>query len=444
MSRALAPRLSRLARVLLALLLGCVLTEGLLRLAGATYLAVSRRRAEHAGGRAEREGGRAGLLVACLGDSNVFGIFGGADESYPAELERLLTERADPDARVLNLGVPGTSTLHVVRDLEIVIDRWAPDALLVTAGANNAWAWVGDSGEEPEGPPWYAELRLAKLARLLAHDLGAGGPSEPGGVPRMPSEGLSKGSALNETERVRSIRRDLERAQAIAGERSTPLIFVAYAANEQGYAEANRVMRSLARERGVALADPSEAVASLEQRLGKEALFHPDLHPRPPCYALVARVAYNELVARGLVAGERLEHPAEGIAAGSASSVQVSATGPELGEGADTALAISITGGRPGTPFRLVAYGLHRESAAEPPPLLEAVDDPLLRALRGRGLNGRLDPEGHARIPLPAGAFPMAPAELHGAHFFCTVFFEPGAPDERPEPPVGPVRVTVP
>jgi hypothetical protein len=260
----------------------------------------------------------------------------------------------------------------------------------------------------------------------------------------MPSEGLSKGTSLDETGRVQSIRRDLERAEALAAERGTPLILVAYAANEQGYAEANQVMRSLARERGVALADPTEAVASLEQRLGREALFHPDLHPRPPCYALVARVAYNELVARGLVAGEPLEQPAEGIAPGSASSVQVSVTGPEPGEGPDTALAISITGGRPGTSFRLVAYGLHRESAAEPPPLLGAVDDPLLRALRGRGLSGRLDAEGGARIPLPADAFPVAPAELHGAHFFCTVFFEPGAADERPDPPVGPVRVTIP
>lgn len=434
MPRSLAPRTLRLARVLLALLLGLALTEGVLRLCGLAYLAVASRRVEQGGE-------RAGTLVVCLGDSNVFGIFGDADESYPAQLERLLVERGAGragGAQVLNLGVPGASTLHVVRDLGAVIDRWRPDAVLVSAGVNNAWTWVGGDGDDPGSPPWYAELRLAKLVRLLRQDLG---PDLGGGA----APGLSKGSPLNETERLRSIRRDLERLQTIADGRSTPLLFVAYAANERGYAEANRVLRAFARERGAALADPSEAVASLQERLGKQALFHPDLHPRTPCYTLVARVAYNELVARGLIAGERIERPAEGIAASATATVQITVSGDaELPDGSDGGLSLSIAGGRPATPFRVVAYGFHRSGEIEPPPFVEARGDPLCRALRGRGLHGRLDLEGRAHVPLPASAFPVAPDELHGAHFFCTVFFEPAAEGERPAPPVGPVRARIP
>jgi lysophospholipase L1-like esterase len=414
----------RLPRVLLAVLIGFALVEGALRSWGFVYLAASRRRADVAGE-------RAGALIACLGDSNVFGIFTEAAESYPAELERLLAARGEPGARVLNLGVPGTSTLHVVRDLPRVIDEWRPDAVLVTAGVNNAWTWVGDATTGADGPPWYAELRLLKLVAALGRTLGGGdaGSGAAGGA-------LSKGSPLDEAERVQSIRRDLERAQRIADERGTPLILVGYAADERGYAEANRTLRAHAQERGAALADPVPAVRELQALHGKEALFFPDLHPRAPGYAAVARAAYNELVALGLVRGEIID-PCEGIGAQGAGTVRLSLTG-----GAD-GLALVIAGGPPGAPFRAVAYGLRPRGPADPPPFEELDGDALFRALRGR-LNGRLDARGEGSVALPSSAFLGAQSEPGGAQFFCAVFFEPACEGERPAPPVGPVRLELP
>lgn len=70
--------------------------------------------------------------LLALGDSVLFGIGAGDDETYARALQRALTPPAGfASVRVLNLGVPGYNTVQQARLLEREGDALAPDGVLV-------------------------------------------------------------------------------------------------------------------------------------------------------------------------------------------------------------------------------------------------------------------------------------------------------------------------
>jgi lysophospholipase L1-like esterase len=75
------------------------------------------------------------LTVLCEGDSFTYGVGGSA---FPDQLEELLD--ADGDRwRVVNKGIPGYTSRHILDRLAADFEAYHPDVLIVTTGENNRW-----------------------------------------------------------------------------------------------------------------------------------------------------------------------------------------------------------------------------------------------------------------------------------------------------------------
>lgn len=108
-----------------------------------------------------------GLRVLCLGDSRTFGIWldRGAlrfDNDWPRLLaKRLRADEAAPPTQVLNLGVIGYTSSHVLRQLMTRLPNLDPDILIISVGMND------------HVPSWNPTLRTrAPRSRLLDRLLG--------------------------------------------------------------------------------------------------------------------------------------------------------------------------------------------------------------------------------------------------------------------------------
>lgn len=395
-------------RLALAVVLGLVACELALRVAGAGYLWLSGGGLRGGAERAEVPG----LTLVCLGDSNTFGLRVAAEESYPAQLEALLQERVpDGPHRVLNLGVPGSNSRQLLAVLDESLQRDGPDAVLVTVGVNNPWSWMPDSRLERPEPPWYAELRLYKLARILGQRLSAGTPERPAG-PVL--EGTDRdgrpyrlqdppeGEAPTEERALAGLADDLGRMRAAAEAAGVPLFVLTYGSESWDYGRVNAALRGAAAELGLPLFDCAAAFAEHESELGFHRLFpyDRDPHPGPLGYRLVARVAYQGLVAEGFLAGEPLESLAPAAVGGEpplavAGKLDAAPDGPE-------ALRLLLGGGDPGYPFVVLVSGRRsRPRASFGGRTLPLGDGPLLAAsLQTPSLRGTFDGDGRARCEL--------------------------------------------
>ncbi len=83
--------------------------------------------------------------ILALGDSNTYGFYLEAHEAWPAQLEQQWNS-AHPDhlIEVLNLGYPGTNSFRVRDNLPTLLDKLAPDVVLVMVGFNDFWTPVED------------------------------------------------------------------------------------------------------------------------------------------------------------------------------------------------------------------------------------------------------------------------------------------------------------
>jgi hypothetical protein len=129
------------------------------------------------------------VRILCVGDSHTFGAGVEPEESYPAQLQALLDERAAGRFSLVNLGVPGMSTTQVRNRLPLQVARYRPDVVIVWAGVNDYW----NTGETPgDGSLGRLEAlairsRLYRLVRVWLHDRAlerAPGRREAGGFPR--------------------------------------------------------------------------------------------------------------------------------------------------------------------------------------------------------------------------------------------------------------------
>jgi lysophospholipase L1-like esterase len=106
-----------------------------------------------------------------VGDSHPYGAGVDATEAYPAQLQRFLDERAPGVWSVLNLGVPGMTTAHVVRALPEQLARLRPDVVVVWAGVNDIWRYDRE-GDESAGrlQALLARSRVVRLFRVALHE----------------------------------------------------------------------------------------------------------------------------------------------------------------------------------------------------------------------------------------------------------------------------------
>jgi len=156
----------RLARRAIAFAAGTVmvltLLEVSLRILGACYAkaSVSDR----------RQGGD--FRILCVGDSVTFGLGAPRDQSYPAQLERLLNRTyTNRQFVVINRGRPGMNSWELRQALSQQIAETAPDVVMLLAGGANLWNFKGHGDSRVHSGPrmrWGEILQKSSVYQLIA------------------------------------------------------------------------------------------------------------------------------------------------------------------------------------------------------------------------------------------------------------------------------------
>ena len=107
-------------------------------------------------------------VVLAFGDSLTFGTGASEDESYPAQLERLIGRR------VVRAGVPGEVTAQALERLPAALDEHAPRLLLLCIGGNDFLRRLGNPQAE------HNVREMVKLAKSRGVAVLLIGTPEPG------------------------------------------------------------------------------------------------------------------------------------------------------------------------------------------------------------------------------------------------------------------------
>ena len=111
--------------------------------------------------------------VACLGDSTTFGWSVGEDETYPAQLQRLLDAECGPGRfEVLNLGVTGYTSLQGRELMLRHAAEWEPDFVVFAFGPNDRLPALNSDLDHLEQGTWDKSrtglvLHRSQLYKLL-------------------------------------------------------------------------------------------------------------------------------------------------------------------------------------------------------------------------------------------------------------------------------------
>jgi lysophospholipase L1-like esterase len=265
------------------------------------------------------------VRVLALGDSNTFGLYLEAHETYPSQLEARWNESVHaPKIEVVNLGYPSTNSSRLLVNFDRLLDAFAPNVVLVQIGVNDYWtAPVEIDREESGGASLLGAIRthsrLYKLIYILRRsavdpdalevgynreafndrkqDVNHTGSVQYRGETFELSEPFAPGSKKstlpmppgNKTERLAT---NLAAMIRVASERSVALVLVTYPSRASFYGGANQVLRRVAAANHVALADPGRELEDRCPDVECPELFLPDHH---------ATALGNEIVARSVL-----------------------------------------------------------------------------------------------------------------------------------------------
>lgn len=233
--------------------------------------------------------------ILCLGDSCTFGLGVREDETFAAELQRLLDVAYDGRLRfeVANLGVTGYTSFQSRRQIERELPRLEPDLVVfLPTGLNDAGLAAGPSDRELARRQDSLGFRLGstRLARCLGlgaldHVIPAEGfaARNPGGAPRVP---------------VGEFAENLSDVADLCRAHGADLLLVAYELADRAHARdpSLRARQAefdrFAKERGVALADPRPALRNLKP----SPMQQDGMHPTPAGHRILAGAVFRELV----------------------------------------------------------------------------------------------------------------------------------------------------
>ena len=114
--------------------------------------------------------------ILCVGDSYTWGVGATPDNTWPQALERLLNAQGTVRYRVVNRGMAGSNSTHLLDRLQANIDDTDPDlVILLTGSANFLWTDYGSSAfpRSVAGRAHNAlhSVRLVRLGLLLSQQL---------------------------------------------------------------------------------------------------------------------------------------------------------------------------------------------------------------------------------------------------------------------------------
>ena len=260
------------------------------------------------------------MRILAVGDSHTYGAAIAAEQSYPAQLQRFLDERAPARFSVINLGIPGMSTTQVRRRLPANVARYAPDIVLVWCGANDFW-----NTSELEGPGVRAATRLDALAlrsrlyrllRVWQHDraieasvdasVRSNGMPQEAELRHWQPEGERRGATwkVRHAGVVETIRayhdpvkagedlgsrtyEDLEAMSRWLRAAGVQLVLIRYPiAHAWPFEAPNEAMERVAREDGVPIIDTQASIARVPR---EEREWVSGSHPGPNLYREIAR-----------------------------------------------------------------------------------------------------------------------------------------------------------
>jgi lysophospholipase L1-like esterase len=259
------------------------------------------------------------VRVLCLGDSHTYGLWVERSEAYPQQLESIWNQRTlSPKLEVLNVGVPGTSSSRLVRELPRMLETFDPDTLIVMVGGNDFWTLPVPLGDAPATGPGESFLKRHSLLYRLYYlfrrgrqmtapeivldpnaTLTGGGDYRIRAGDREFEMGYTAGESADIGEDIAGLRRNLRRIIRLARDAKRPLYLMNYPTKQNPYLTASMVIGDVAVETGTPLIDLTAEFARIcPKRDCPETVFQ-DGHPKAAGYRIVAETIAERLARRG-------------------------------------------------------------------------------------------------------------------------------------------------
>lgn len=258
------------------------------------------------------------VRVLCLGDSHTYGLWVDRSEAYPQQLESLWNQRTDsPKLEVLNVGVPGTNSSRLVRELPQMLEALDPDTLIIMVGGNDFWTLPVPLDDTVEAQPRESFLKrhslLYRLYYLFQRGRQVSAPEimlDPDATltgtgryqVRVGDQEIEMGYTAGASDLRKSLadlKRNLRRLVELARDGGRPLYLMTYPTKQNPFLTASMVIKAVAEETGTPLIDLTAVFARIcPKRDCPETVFE-DGHPKAPGYRIVAETIVERLARRG-------------------------------------------------------------------------------------------------------------------------------------------------
>ena len=114
------------------------------------------------------------MQILCLGDSFTYGIGAGFSNSYPSQMQGILSQSIDREIDVINGGIPSANSAIVLNKLKTFLERIKPDIVVVMTGHNDSWNFRNirnELGWRIRLKSFFFRSRFGKLIAIGVHNL---------------------------------------------------------------------------------------------------------------------------------------------------------------------------------------------------------------------------------------------------------------------------------
>jgi lysophospholipase L1-like esterase len=240
-------------------------------------------------------------------------------EAYPQQLDAVWKERGlSPKLEVVNVGVPGTNSSRLARELPRLLETIDPDTLIVLVGGNDFWTLPVPLDDAPATRPRENFLQRHSLLYRLFYLFQRG--REAAAAPevildpdariatggrnkiRLGDREIEMGFAAGQSSEgggLTGLRRNLRRIVRLARDQDRSLYLMTYPSQQNPYITASMVTQEVAKETGTPLIDLLEVFAKVCPKTDCPDTVFPDGHPKAAGYRIVAETIAERLARAG-------------------------------------------------------------------------------------------------------------------------------------------------